>query len=118
MAKRKVYYAHSLYLYGTSQEARDIELLEQLGFRVVNPNSEEFAYMEGWNSKDRMTRFFEIAAGCDLIAFRALPDGKITAGVAKEIKAGPPVIELPSGMNRRGLTIQQTVETLQELGER
>jgi hypothetical protein len=59
-----------------------------------------------------------MAANCDLIAFRALPDGSITCGVAKEIKMGPPVIELPSGVTRRTLTMQQTLETLAELGER
>jgi hypothetical protein len=65
-----------------------------------------------------MKFFVQLASECDLIAFRALPDGSITAGVVLEIKAGPPVIELPSGINRRTLTIQQTLETLQESGQR
>lgn len=38
---KKVYYAHSLHLYNTPQEKRDIELLEKLGFEVLNPNQPE-----------------------------------------------------------------------------
>lgn len=34
----RVYYAHCIALYGTPQEARDLLLLEMLGFEVVNPN--------------------------------------------------------------------------------
>jgi len=111
MRRKRVYYAHHMALYGTPQEARDVKFLEDLDFKVVNPNSYEYRGC-GFNE------YLEIAAGCDLIAFRALPDGRITCGVAKEIESGPPVIELPSGISRRKLTIHQTLETLAELGER
>jgi hypothetical protein len=113
--KQRCYYAHALNLYGTPQEARDIELLGRLGFVVVNPNSPEYADKYG---REGMKFFVQLASECDVIAFRAMPDGSITAGVGLEIKAGPPVFELPSGINRRILTIQQTLETLHELGQR
>jgi hypothetical protein len=109
--KKRVYYAHPMSLYGTPQESRDVELLQSLGFEVVNPNAPAF-------SRLTFNNYLTLAATCDLIAFRALPDGSITCGVAKEIKMGPPVIELPSGVSRRALTLQQTLETLAELGER
>jgi hypothetical protein len=57
-----------------------------------------------------------------VLAFRALPDGTIPSGVAQEIKwageAGIPVIELPSAVNRRTLTLDQTREYLKEIGQR
>jgi hypothetical protein len=109
--KLRAYYAHHMALYNTPQEARDVEFLESLGFEVVNPNAAPYAGRE-------FNDYLSLAADCDLVAFRALPDGSITCGVAQEIKMGPPVIELPSGINRRTLTIQQTLETLRELGER
>jgi len=109
--KKRVYYAHPMSLYDTPQEERDTEFLEGLGFQVVNPNA--WPYKGG-----SFEQYLSMAANCDLIAFRALPDGSITCGVAKEIKMGPPVIELPSGVTRRTLTMQQTLETLAELGER
>lgn len=34
----KIYYAHCQAIYGTVQEKRDIELLQRLGFEVVNPS--------------------------------------------------------------------------------
>lgn len=111
----RVYYAHHMSIYGTPQERRDVELLESLGFEVVNPNTPEH---DGQYGSGGMKYFMQVASECDLIAFRALPDGSITAGVADEIKAGPPVIELPSGIRRRTLDIAQTLETLRELGQR
>ena len=38
-----VYYAHPMAIYGTPQEDRDIETLENLGFTVVNPNTFDIA---------------------------------------------------------------------------
>ena len=39
----KVYYAHSMGLYNSPQEARDIETLENLKLEVLNPNSVEIS---------------------------------------------------------------------------
>lgn len=58
----------------------------------------------------------------DVVAFRANPDGLIGAGAWTEIQEayrnGIPVIELPSGISRRGMTIEQTREYLKECGKR
>ena len=70
-----------------------------------------------------MDRIFKpLVLSCEALAFRALPDGSIPSGVAQEIQwavqAGLPVIELPSAVNRRTLTIEQTREYLSEIGQR
>jgi hypothetical protein len=121
--KLKCYYAHPMSLYGTKQEERDIALLESLGFEVENPNTH--AHQEGmWRYGGRpgdprsMEYFRGIAMHCDVVAFRAMPDGSITAGVADEIRVAKLVFELPSGIKRRTLTIEQTSETLRECGQR
>jgi hypothetical protein len=116
-------------LYGTPQEVRDVALLEALGFDVDNPNNPVTAtrclslHESGVDSGAIMERVFKPRAEtCDVLVFRALPDGSIPAGVAKEIEwalaAGKPVIELPSGFRRRVLTVEQTREYLAEVGQR
>jgi hypothetical protein len=115
MRVMRCYYAHPMTIYNTPQEERDILLLGQLGFVVVNPNAPEHSEAYG---KEGMKYFMQLASECDVIAFRALPDGSITAGVANEIKAGPPVFELPSCIARRTLNIAETLEALHESGQR
>jgi hypothetical protein len=115
----KAYYAHCIALYNTPQEQRDVSMLEQLGFTVVNPNCPECD--EGYK-REGMAYFNQFAVSCDLVAFRALPDGSIPAGVAHEVsefaKRCKPVIELPSQITRRTLTFEQTREYLREVGQR
>jgi hypothetical protein len=70
-----------------------------------------------------MDRIFKpMVKECDALAFRGLPDGTIPSGVAQEIiwarEAGLPVIELPSAIDRRTLTLQQTRDYLAEIGQR
>ena len=69
-----------------------------------------------------MEYFAELVRSCGAVAFRVLPDGSIPAGVAKEIavanEVGKPVIELPSGISRRVITVEQTREYLAEVGQR
>lgn len=128
----KVYYAHSLHLYGTAQERRDIELLQSLGFEVVNPSNEEHQghcdfirnvetnYDEG--SRLIMEYFKEVVDKCDMVAFRAHVDGKIPGGVGIEVKkallSNKPVIELPTFLNSRFLTKEETREYLKYMGQR
>ena len=114
----KVYYAHSISLYGTPQEERDIALLEALGFEVCNPNTE--ANDLGYQASG-MSWFDAILDECDALAFRAHPDGSIPAGVMHEIsymQRDKPVFELPSAIERRALTVDQTRAFLREVGKR
>lgn len=129
MAARVVYYAHCMALYDTEQERRDVALLEALGWRVLNPNAPEHqagavAAREAQpdNPQASMLYFKPLVQDeCDLLAFRALPDGAIPAGVALEIDWARAkkhvVVELPSSVLRRGLTREQTREYIREVGK-
>ena len=112
----RVYYAHCQALYGTPQEDRDINILERLGFTVLNPNGVSLPEVV------TMDFFFDLVITCDVVAFRSLPDGAIPAGVAGEIataqKNNIPVIEIPSGILRRGINVEETREFLSEIGQR
>lgn len=115
----KCYYAHCLAIYDTPQEKRDINLLESLGFEVFNPNCQEC--QDGY--KDQGMDFFDkILNDCDILAFRSLPDGRIPAGIAGEIAymvaIARPIFELPSGILKRTISVDETREYLKEAGQR
>jgi hypothetical protein len=143
MVRKKIYYAHCMAIYNTPQENRDVETLEDLGFIVYNPNnpvdnarcSEIRHNFVPPSEQPRSGIFYSTASdeimgevfkpaveGCDALAFRALPDGRIPAGVFKEIQwareAGIPRIELPSGVGSRSMSIDATREYLTEMGQR
>ena len=144
MAKKlKVYYAHPLTLYGTKQEERDVKMLEQMGFEVINPGSPEFqqqtidakaeaakgirAFAPPGFFSDVVMEFCRAQVDqCDGVAFRAFVDGTIPAGVHSEILQasrrvvpGPGfVIELPRQIEFRGLSVDQTRAVLAEMGQR
>jgi hypothetical protein len=119
-----VYYAHSIALYGTPQEARDIEVLRSLGFKVINPGDPEICEVVAplTNHDARMAFFEQYADSCDAIVFRALPGGAIPSGVMKEIEwfneRGKPVLELPGFAIRPVLSYEQTKAYLHEVGQR
>ncbi len=123
----RIYYAHSLSIYDTQQEIRDIDTLEGLGFYVVNPNSREV--QEGvnkWkqeNGDDATMKYFDnILDTCDAIAFRPHPDGKIGSGVWYEVQyireQRKPVVELPNLFSYRVLSKEDTREYLRVSGQR
>ena len=113
------YYAHCTAIYNTPQEARDLETLKALGFDVYNPNCPECA--EGYKAKG-MSFFEGLVKGFPVVAFRALPDGRIPAGVANEVRwaadAKAILIELPSGIVKRSIGVDETREYLREVGQR
>jgi len=122
----KIYYAHPINLYGTPQEKRDIQLLDAMGFDVINPNNPSYQAEYLKRKEDghpNPFRFFkELAVDVGNAAFRAFPDGTIGAGVYGEImavkQAGGLVIELPSMLECRVLSVEQTRAYLCELGAR
>lgn len=115
----KVYYAHSVSLYGTKQEARDIVLLQAFGFEVTNPNMP--AHSAGYEQRG-MSYFWDVLDQCDALAFRANPGSSINAGVFNEVQymltKNRPVIELPTFSGRQLLTIEDTRQYLKEVGAR
>jgi hypothetical protein len=140
----KVYYSHCQAIYGTKQESRDIDILVRMGFEIVNPSDQthqdnvieikkqaeldraklpvDQPFEFGIASRMAMVYFLDLQKQCDVVAFRALPDGSIPAGVAKEIesaqKAGKPVIELPGFALRKVLSVESTRAYLAEVGQR
>lgn len=114
---KKIYYARPINLYGTNQDKRDIELIESIGFELVNPNKEE---LQKRYSKEGMDVFLAVITECDGLAFRAFPDGKISAGVQKEIlkalELKKIVFELPTITSHRVLSVDDTREYLKLLG--
>lgn len=131
--KLKVYYAHFMGIYNTVQEERDIQLLTNLGFNVVNPNIpsvqtevdyclNEYKDLEDGYMKMFDTVFFSRVRNCEIFAFRPLPDGRIPGGVAMELKVaqeeGKMIIELPCGTHARSMGKDDTREYLRDLGQR
>jgi hypothetical protein len=113
----KAYYAHPITIYNTPVERNDVKTLTDLGYTVINPNEpqHELAYQERG-----MPYFLELVRCCDLLVFRAFPDGSIPAGVYGEIQAAyhelMPVLEMPNGVEQRMLTVKQTREFLYQNG--
>lgn len=133
MSKQKVYYAHCVAIYGSAQEQRDINTLETLGLEILNPNtSETQERCIAWKSKpafetegrDAMFEdiFYPMVEECEIFAFRGLPNGRIPGGVYKEllhaVKTGKTIFELPSTIGTRGMSREETVEFLKEIGNR
>lgn len=128
--KKTVYYAHFMGIYNTKQEERDIEALKKMGLKVFNPNVDFIQdEVQAWKAKEDFdyTEMFEDifirrVKGADMFAFRALPDGRIPAGVAWElreaIKAEKSIIELPACITARSMSVDETREYLMEIGER
>ncbi len=119
---KKIYYAHPISLYNTPQEERDLEFLKFLwpDAEVYNPNSK----LDSEKYKEYgMQWFYDRVGDCDLIVFRAFPDGKIGAGVWGEIMFGDvncsiPIMEIPMLMESRQLSIDDTREYIKHSGKR
>ena len=115
----RCYYARAISLYRTPQSARDVITLKALGFDVVDPDTPE--HSAGYD-KMGMDYFVELVQTCNALAFRATPDGRIPAGVAKEIRTAQAcaklVFELPSGIERRAMSVAETREYLRDIGHR
>lgn len=110
----KVYFARPISQYGNLQDQRDLQLLEDLNFKVVNPNKE---CLEGEYKARGMDTYLDLVVECDLVVFRAFVNGKISAGVWKEINCGVPIMELPTLMHRE-LSVDDTREYLKLLSQR
>lgn len=122
----KVYYAHSMHLYNTPQEKRDIELLEKLNFEVLNPNTPETQQkideLKANHISDYMSYFKGLIDSCDCFAFRSHVDGKIPSGVVYELEYAlskdKPTFELPSILLSRFLNTEDTRRYLAYNGQR
>lgn len=116
---KNIYYAHSIAIYGTKQEARDVEIIKRVfpDDSIINPNTPD---VQSQYHGD-MDIFKSIVQKCGIFVFRALPNGKIPAGIAKEIECATdvniPIIELPC-FTERTMTVDDTRQFLKETGVR
>lgn len=123
--KQICYYAHTMTSYGSTIEQQDVELLQNLGFEVVNPNTPNIqAECDDFiktNGREHVMDYFKsLVENCDLVAFRAIPNGDILSGVAAEVQHALdwniPVIELPCSLQARMMDYPETKQYLTELG--
>jgi len=124
---KKIYYAHSMHIYNTPQELRDIELLTKMGYEVINPNKsktqaeyDDYVMINGKN--DSMKYFEYLIDKCDLLAYRSHVDLKIPSGVGYEIKYAIEkeklIFELPTLVSERFLSLDDTRAYLRYNGQR
>jgi hypothetical protein len=111
--------------YGSTIEQQDVKLLEKLGFEVINPNTPEIQigcdeHIESYGRETVMNYFRDIVEECDVLAFRAIPNGDILSGIAAEVQHALdwniPVIELPCSLQSRMMDYPETKQYLIELG--
>lgn len=123
--KLKCYYAHTMVSYNSTVEEKDVELLNYLGFDVINPNIQEHrngldAYVLKNGKQNVMQYFAEIVKNCDVVAFRSNPDGSILSGIGAELETAfdlnIPIIEMPNFSCRKFMNYPETKKYLTELG--
>ena len=125
---RLAYYARCQSVDGTPQAERDAALIERLGYKAFplgddkKPIVADYLARKSRGEDNPMEAFRPAVEGCEAFFFRALPDGSIPAGVARELAwaqaAGIPVLELPNAILRRRLSVELTREYLQNVGQR
>lgn len=116
-----VYYAHPISLYNSVQEKQDLQTLAAFCYKVVNPNHPDIEKKYIESGKDWKI-FDDLVLGCEVLAYRTLPDGRITSGVWKEIRLALEnniaVIKLPDLESEVVMTKEETYEYLKEKGLR
>ncbi len=113
------YYARPINLFGTLVEECDIWWLEQHGYTVIDITTVE---MQAAYHQRGMKVFKKLVKSADLLFFRACPDGRIPAGVYKEIKwamaADVNLMESPGNIHGRAMSVLETREYLEDVGAR
>jgi hypothetical protein len=116
---KKAYYARPISLYSSFQDLRDIKIIKDLGFELLNPNKEE---LQNRYKIEGMNVFLESVKECDIFFYRSFPDLKISAGVQKEIDQAIDnnciILELPTLIESRVLSVEDTRNYLKYLGHR
>lgn len=116
---KKAYYARPISLYNSHQDFRDIQIIKDLGFELLNPNKEE---LQSRYKTEGMNVFLEAVKECNILFYRSFPDLKISAGVQKEIdeaiKNNCIILELPTLIENRVLSVEDTRNYLKYLGYR
>ena len=125
----RVYYAHPMSWYDTPEEAADVAALEAAGHEVLNPNNVAYAAkVQDLRARGLghmvMEPFMRAVGECDALAYRPFKDGRLGAGVAKELMEAIVlkhfVIRLPHLVTNtnQGRADLATVLTIEETRER
>lgn len=124
----KAYYGRCMSIYGTAREIKDIKLIQGLGYEVIPfPPQEELNIKKALGENVMETVFKPLVQSADVMFFRAVRMGneqftKVTAGVAAETQWAYdkkiPILELPSDIKSRTISIEATRAYLREVGQR
>ena len=106
----KAYYARPITHYNTESDKKALCFLRGLGLEIEDPNQEK--YQVAYKEKG-MEVFLEAIDTCNLLVFRSLWNGKVTAGVLKEVSHAYhnniPVMEYrPTISNTREMSVEET----------
>jgi len=114
----KIYYAHCIKDYGTEKAEGHKNTLRSLGFQVVDPSSDFFVSKvremrsQGKSSKEVMNFFLDEVKKYQYLAFSVADNGKVSAGVWKEIntmkKNKGMIIQMPDFNSLRPMSIKET----------
>ena len=84
LEEASVYYAHPMTDYNKPKEKRIVKSLKRMGHTVDNPNTQK--HQKGYAQKG-MKHFTDASSRADMVVFNRFPNGKIGAGVGKELDA-------------------------------
>ena len=114
------YYARAVHLHGTGQEGRDLKALRALGYQVVDRGGSVEGRVQPIAVDINPAQMARTMNQCQVLMFRAFPDGSIPAGVANEIQCAMthevPVLEFPVRMGSRFLDMHATNAFLSQSG--
>jgi hypothetical protein len=116
------YYAYPITTHDFLIESNNIQLLENLGFEIMNPSTskeirEELQNRIHLDGKFYNAEFFEHALSkCSILAFRTLPDEMTKTNGAVEInevfRYNLPIIELPQDIESCSLSNEEIITYL------
>ena len=115
----KAFYSRPINLYGTKEDQRNIDLIKSLGYEVIDTESEEIQvkYL-----KNGMDVFFDLIKKSDALFFKCALNMQITQGVYKQIVFANeneiPVFEIPTILNSRVMSLEDTRTYLKLTGKR
>lgn len=117
------YLAHPISEYGTAKQRKAIAMITRAGWNVLNPDT--VTHQIGYKAAGArgMDYFVNLVKKCDALAFMPFPDGRIGAGVGKEMETafdmGIPVYEIDNGvlipMNKMPKNILSVEETRERI---
>jgi hypothetical protein len=114
----RIYYAHCIKDYDTDKANQNKESLRNMGFQVIDPSIKLYdskvnkMRKEGKTSAEIMDFFLGVVGNCNHLAFALTDEGKVSAGVGKEIEImkqkGGTIIQMPNLNSLEVMSIEET----------